>query len=137
MLLIAGCQNTDNSTNHTQELKDVPDYIPSSEDVVDMHGEIENMERFEEFLNNVEQGQRDNIRVVRYTTEGDPMLHDLEYKGEVIKSTSDPRRDKFGGGSINTSTCTSVEVVEHTERTEYILDGCGNITDNIILVTWK
>jgi len=136
-LFIAGCQNTGNSTNSIQEQNDVPDYTPSSEDIVEMHGEIENMERFKEFLNNIEQEQRDNIRVVRYTTEGDPMLHDVEYDGEVIKSTTDTRRDKFGEGSINTTTCTSIEVVETTERTDYILDDCENIKDDIILVIWK
>ncbi|TQR19438.1 DUF4362 domain-containing protein [Psychrobacillus vulpis] len=95
------------------------------------------IKRFSEFLNNVEKGQKDNIRVVRYTEEGDPMLHDLEFDGEVIKSTSDTRRDKFGEGSINNTTCTSIEEVETTERTDYILEGCENIIDNVILVTWK
>lgn len=59
------------------------------------------------------------------------------HDGEDIKSTTDTRRDKFGEGSINTTTCTSIEVVKTTERTDYILDGCENITDNLILVTWK
>lgn len=137
ILLIMGCQNIENSTNTNQNQNNISDYNPSSEDVVDMHGEIENKERFKEFLNNVEVGQKDNIRVVRYTIEGDPMLHDLDYDGEVIKSKRDSRRDKFGDGSINTTTCTSIEVIESIERTDYVLEGCENIIDNIILVTWK
>lgn len=137
MFLIAGCQNTDQSTNSIQKQNDVPDYIPLSEDVVDLHGEIKNTERFKEFLNNVDYGLKDNIRVVRYTTEGDPMLHDIEYDGEIIKSTTDTRRDKYGEGMINTTTCTSFEVVETNERTDYILDGCENIKNHIILVIWK
>ncbi|MFJ7825864.1 DUF4362 domain-containing protein [Psychrobacillus sp. NPDC096623] len=136
-LIFGGCQNEDNSANTIGEHKNVPDYTPSSEDVVDMHGEIKNKERFEVFLNNVEKGNNDSIRVVRYTEEGDPMLHDLEYDGEVIKSTTDTRRDKFGAGSISNATCTSAEIVETTERTEYVLEGCDNTIDNIILVTWK
>ncbi len=102
-----------------------------------MHGQIENTERFTEFLKNVEQEQKDNIRIVRYTEEGDPMLPDLEYDGEIIKSTTDTRRDKFGEGSIKTTICTSMEVVETTERTDYILDGCENIIDNKILAIRK
>lgn len=136
-LLIAGCQNTENSTNTTQKENNIPDYNPSSEDIVDLHGEIENIERFKEFLNNVEDEQKDNIRVVRYTTEGDPMLHDLEYDGKAIISTTDTRRDKYGKGSINTTTCNSIEMVETTERTDYLLDDCENIIDNTILVIWK
>ena len=65
------------------------------------------------------------------------MLHDLEYNGEVIKSTTDTRRDKFGEGSIINTTCTSIEVVETTERTDYILEGCENTIDNTVLVIWK
>lgn len=136
-LIFAGCQQEKSSGNTIGEQNNVPDYTPSSEDIVDMHGEIENKERFEKFLNNVEAEQKDSIRVVSYTIEGDPMLKDLEYDGEVIKYTTDTRRDKFGEGSINTTSCTSVEVVETTERTDYILEGCENTIDNIILVTWK
>ncbi|WP_053591811.1 DUF4362 domain-containing protein [Bacillus sp. FJAT-22090] len=135
--LIAGCQNTENSTIKNLEQNNIPDYTPASEDVIDMHGEIENKERFQEFLNNVGKAKKDSIRVVKYTEEGDPMLHDLEYDGEVIKSTTDTRRDKFGQGSIISTTCTTIEVVETTERTDYILEGCEDTIDNTVLVTWK
>src|SRR3954451_13585948 len=94
--LMAGCQNTENSTIKNLEQNNIPDYTLASEDVIDMHSEIENKERFREFLNNVEKGKKDSLRIVRYTVEGGPMLHDLEYDGEVIKSTTDTRRDKFG-----------------------------------------
>ncbi|MFJ7934524.1 DUF4362 domain-containing protein [Sporosarcina sp. NPDC096371] len=135
--LIAGCQNSENSTIKNLEQNNIPDYTPGSEDIIGMNGEIENIERFKEFLNNVEKGKNDNIRVVIYTVEGDPMLHELEYDGEVIKSTTDTRRDKFGEGSIINTTCTSIEVVETTERTDYILEGCENGLDNTVLVTGK
>lgn len=114
---IVGCQNTENSTIKKPEQNNIPDYTPASEDVIDTHGEIQNIERFKEFLNNVERGKKDSLRVVRYTVEGDPMLHDLEYDGEVFKSTTDTRRDKFGEGSMIHTTCTSIEVGETAERT--------------------
>ena len=57
--LITGCQNTENSTIKNLEQNNIPDYTPASEDVIDMHGEIENKERFREFLNNVEKGKKD------------------------------------------------------------------------------
>ena len=98
-----------------------------------MHGEIKNIERFEEFLSNIKKGQKDNIRVIRYTVEGDPILRDLEYDGKTIKTTNDTRRDQYGQGSINSTTCTSIEENETTERT-YVLEGCENPIDNIVLV---
>ncbi|GAA0494006.1 hypothetical protein GCM10008986_20650 [Salinibacillus aidingensis] len=137
IVLMAGCQNTENLPNTNQKEDNIPNYNPSSEDIVDMHGDIENIDRFKKFINNVEAGQKDSIRVIRYTTEGDPVLRNLEYDGEAIISTSDTRRDKYGKGSINTATCESIEVNETTERTDYLLDDCENIIDHTILVIWK
>ena len=113
-------------------------FNPSDEDVVDSHGEITNIEKFIEFVENVNQGREDKIRVVRYTIEGDPMLHDLEYDGETITSTTDTTRDEFGDGSISTATCKSINVKETDETTDYILSGCDKTDrDNSILVIWK
>lgn len=135
-ILLTGCQTTGNSTNKNFE-QNIPDYTPASEDVIDMHGEIENVEKFREFLINVKEGKSDNLRVVSYTEEGNPMLHDLEYDGEVINSNTDTRRDGFGEGSIIHTTCTSIEMVETTERTDYILEGCKDPIDNTVLVIWE
>ncbi|RIU92040.1 DUF4362 domain-containing protein [Oceanobacillus picturae] len=133
-LVVVGCQNTEYSTKPNQEQNNIPDYTPSTEDVKDRNGDIENIKRFEEFRQNVENGRKDSVRVVRYTTEGDPMLHDLEYSGGIITSTRDTRRDTFGDGEINTTTCTSIKIIESTESTEYVLEGCENVEDDIILV---
>jgi hypothetical protein len=113
-VLIAGCKDN------------VPEYKSSSEDVVNRYVEVENIKRLQQFYDNVKNGKKDTIRVVNYTIEGDPLLHDLEYDGEVIKSTFDTRRDKFGEGSISYGTCTSIVIAETTEKKEYLLDGCGD-----------
>ncbi|WP_051475755.1 DUF4362 domain-containing protein [Bacillus sp. J37] len=112
-------------------------YQPSNEDVVDTHGEITNLEKFMKFVENVNQGEEDNIRIVRYTTEGDPILHDLEYDGEMITSTTDTTRDEFGVGSVNTKICKTIDVKETAENTDYTLSGCDLISDNSILVIWN
>jgi hypothetical protein len=113
-------------------------YNPSDEDIVDMHGEITNLEKFMKFVENVNQGTEDKIRVVRYTTEGDPLLHDLKYDGKIITSTLDTTRDEFGNGSGSTATCKSIDVKETDGRTDYTLSGCDKTNrDNSILVVWK
>ena len=90
------------------------------------------------FVENVNQGTKDKIRVVRYTTEGDPILHDLEYDGEIITSTTDTTRDEFGTGSVSTATCKSIDVNETDESTDYTLSGCDQTNrDNSILAIWK
>jgi hypothetical protein len=110
-------------------------YNPSDEDIVDTHDEITNLGKFMEFVKNVNQGKEDQIRVVRYTIEGDPMLHDLEYDGEIITSTTDTTRDQFGKGSVSTATCKSITVKETDEGTYYNLSGCNKTKrDKSILV---
>lgn len=104
-------------------------YNPSDEDIVDT---------FMKFVDNVSQGTKDKIRIVRYTTEGDPILHDLEYDGKIITSTTDTTGDKFGNGNVSTTTCKSIDVKESDGRTDYDLIGCDQTNrDNSILVVRK
>ncbi|SDN60692.1 DUF4362 domain-containing protein [Alkalicoccus daliensis] len=135
IFFIAGCQNTEYSSAGNQEEHTVSAYTPSAEDVVDMHGEIENEERFKQFLNHVEEEKKDNLRLVRYTTEGDPILYDLAYDAGEIKLTMDSRRDEYGEGSITTATCNSIQTVETGEGADYILENCQDTTDQLILIT--
>jgi hypothetical protein len=108
-------------------------YNPSDEDIVDSHGEITNLEKFMKFVENVNQGIEDKIRVVRYTIEGDPKLHDLDFDGKIITSTTDTTRDEFGDGSVRTASCKSIDVKETDESTEYTLSRCDNTNrDNSI-----
>ncbi|BDH60408.1 hypothetical protein MTP04_05380 [Lysinibacillus sp. PLM2] len=139
LILLMGCQNVENTVENeiTSDNEAVLDYVPSSEDVISMHGDIDNIERFEAFFNHVEKGQKDNIRIVNYTTEGDPILQEVDYDGENIKVTTDSRRDSYGQGSISQNTCRKINVVEKLERTDYQLEGCKNQLDNMLLVIWK
>jgi hypothetical protein len=136
---MSGCQSSGEVTTDNNEVGvDIPEYTQASEDIVDTHGNITNLNRFFAFSENVQKGNEDKIRVVRYTTEGDPMIHDLAYDGKIIKSTSDTRRDKFGSGNLNTNICKSIEVVETKERTDYTLSNCEEVNiDNFILTIEK
>lgn len=142
LFILSGCQsneaNQGNKPSNDTRQDNIPEYVQSSEDIVDLHGNITNLDKFFAFAENVNQGVIDKIRVVRYTEEGDPMLHDLEYDGEVILSTTDTRRDGFGSGSLITATCKSIDIKESEGRTDYDLTGCDKINiDNSILVIWK
>ncbi len=96
------------------------EYIPRDEDIVTMLGKVSNVNRFTSFLNHVRNTEFDEIRLVQYTIEGDPILHDLIFNGEEIHSTLDKRRDKFGVGEITTTICKSI--VE--TNSEFVLTGC-------------
>ena len=107
-LFIIGCSNTKN-------------YTPAKTDIVNRNsGVLENENRLKDFIKNMETGQKDRIRVVAYTTEGDPILTDLKYNGKQLKVTSDDTRDKYGGGQIKTFECEKVVV----EGKEYSIIGC-------------
>ncbi|MDQ1147753.1 hypothetical protein QE429_004580 [Bacillus sp. SORGH_AS 510] len=110
-------------------------YNPSDDDVVDLHGEITNFNKFQQFLNNIKLGNKQKIRVVRYTNEGDPLIHDLEYDGKKIISTIDTTRDEFGEQKIDTTSCKSIDIKEEENRIEYVLLGCKNTKrQNTILI---
>ncbi len=129
LLIGAGCQVKEHSLpdekNEPPEDKP-PEYIQSPNDVINMHGHITNLEKFYEFLEHIQQGEKDRIRVVSYTTEGAPMIHDIKYDGDLIYSTYDSTRDGYGPGSINKSNCRSITARERDSRTEYVLEGCDN-----------
>jgi Domain of unknown function (DUF4362) len=128
-LLLMACQ--------TQEkpAAKLPDYKPSKDDIVSMHGDIENLERFLSFITNIQQGSEDTIRVVSYTEEGAPILHDLGYDGEVIHSILDTRRDGFGPGMIKERECKSVDIEKGEKRTNYSLADCGLNKDDYSILT--
>lgn len=118
--------------------QEFPPYNPTTEDIVATHGDIENLERFHQFIENIKNDIADEIRIVRYTTEGDPIIQDVNFDGEMIETTLDSRRDSYGSGSLDTTTCQSIKVEEKAERTDYLLTDCKqpNI-DNLILVVHK
>ncbi|WP_226669664.1 DUF4362 domain-containing protein [Metabacillus litoralis] len=120
LFILSGCQsneiNQGDESPFTTKQNNIPEYVQSPEDVVNMHGDITSIDKFFAFIENVNLGFEDKTRVVTYTEEGDPMLHDLKYDGEVIQSTTDTRRDTFGSGNINTAICRSIDIKENEEE---------------------
>jgi len=135
ILLVSGCNSGQTSQDIYMYTDDnPPPYIKTLDDIIDTNGKLENKERFDEFFNSVQQERDDSIRVVKYTTEGDPIIYGYEFENEVINVTIDTRRDGYGQGKIIHKTCTSIIVNEDKEKTSYELDGCTpSIGDNIIL----
>lgn len=100
------------------------EYKLSSTDIVNSHGDITNLAIFERFVENVNQGFEDEIRIVTYTIEGDPLLHELQFDGEELLSTIDTRHDEFGSGNVDTTTCKFIVAKENNDQIDYELRGC-------------
>ena len=131
----AGCQPEEETIpEKAADLPEPPEYIQAPEDIVDMHGDITNLERFFAFVEHVEQGEKDKIRIVNYTTEGAPMLHDLEFDGTEIHSIYDSTRDGYGPGSIEEASCKGVTVVKRDSRTDYVLEECSNQKEDLTIL---
>ncbi|MCM3575710.1 MULTISPECIES: DUF4362 domain-containing protein [Mesobacillus] len=126
-LMLAGCQNEEQTIpEEAVDLSEPPKYIQAPDDIVNMHGEITNLERFYAFVDHVEQGKNDKVRIVKYTTEGAPMIHDLQFDGTEIHSIYDSTRDGFGSRSIEEANCEGIAVVKTDTRTDYVLEECSN-----------
>lgn len=71
--------------------------------VVIASGEIANRERLDEFLYQSHSGTDAMVRIITYTTEGDPIIYDLAFEGGLYAVTMDTTRDKFSAsGHIET-----------------------------------
>jgi hypothetical protein len=95
-------------------------------DIVNDHGEISNLDKFKQFMKNVNNGVKDKIRITSYTTEGDPIFDNLGYDGKKIKYTYDDSQDRYGGSGIKSATCSDIERTNYENGVEYHLSKCSS-----------
>ncbi|WP_283749936.1 DUF4362 domain-containing protein [Bacillus cereus] len=102
--------------------------IDKKNDVVAKGGEISNLDKFEKFVLNVEQGAVDKIRIVHYTHEGDPVFQMLEHSGTDILHVLDNRQDQFAGNrtGIYEDSCKRIVKEQRESETAYRLIDCTN-----------
>ena len=135
IIFVSGCNSEQKSTDIATYTDNPPPYIKTVDDIIDRHGTLENKERFDDFLNRVQQGKDDSIRVIKYTTEGAPIIYSYEFKSDEISVTIDTTRDGYGQSKIGHTTCTSIKVNEDKERTNYELVGCTPLIGDTIILT--
>ncbi|MDF2653426.1 MAG: copper amine oxidase-like protein, partial [Paenibacillus sp.] len=86
-----------------------------------------NLEAFVAFLSNTTKLQKDWVRIIRYTVEGDPMVQQLDFDGKQILYTLDTTRDKFGERAINQTMYSKITttkfIYDNVEYTEFFLTG--------------
>ncbi|NDI35473.1 DUF4362 domain-containing protein [Chengkuizengella sediminis] len=139
IIVISGCSEYNPSHDDINADEDISEYNPLNDDIVDKHGEITNIDIFMRFIENFDQGNKDEIKIVRYTVEGDAILRDLEYDGENIITTIDTTRDRYGKRRVSTFICKTIKV-EATEEMNlykhYLLNGCNqeNIDTSILVI---
>ena len=106
--------------------------------IEDRQGEITNAERLYEFYEHTEDGEEDAVRVISYTTEGDPIYQDLHFDGNKIESTEDYREDQFGSGEVVTRQCEFILILTSETEAIYVLRECDPESgrDTVLHETW-
>ncbi|MGO4548486.1 DUF4362 domain-containing protein [Paenibacillus sp. 2TAB23] len=104
--------------------------VNETEDVIDRHGDVKNGELLDDFID----GDRDQVRVVRYTTEGDPLFYALSKLKTGIEVRYDTSQDKFGSSSVKTYTCDSLQKKQATNGYAFEMNGCGGAGKRITLL---
>ncbi|EST56703.1 hypothetical protein T458_00025 [Brevibacillus panacihumi W25] len=134
IFILAACNTNDNETNRTnadsgpQSADSTKPYVQGVEnvDVLNTHGSIEGLERMHSFYDNMRNGVPSDLRIVHYTTEGDPMITDLTYNGKLLKVKDDTTRDKYGSGEIRTNSCSNMIEEVNPTNTSYIAVDCNS-----------
>lgn len=123
VIFISGCQ-LDKADSEEKPGNNVD---PANNEVVNIHGQLQNLERLDLFVEHVNNSKKDKIRVTGYTTEGDPIYQDLDYNGSKITVKYDTTKDKFGAGEVRTYVCKGIQKQESETETNYLLENCPEI----------
>jgi hypothetical protein len=136
ILSIIGCSNNGSKTLTATLLNNKPYHFEEAiqnGDVVYLN-KVYNFERFQQFLNNVNNKKSDKIRITGYTDEGDPIFKDLYFDGKQLHYSYDNSNDKFGGKNkgVKTDVCSTVIQKERIKGAiDYVVSGCSK-NDNEI-----
>lgn len=112
-------------------------FKPKETDIINSRVDgVKNYDRFLTFNENVEKGEKDKIRIVHYTLEGDPILSTLIFSGKTITYTYDATEDEYGAGEMLTTKCKSIESKRDVEKTRFVLTECkgDNMGEEILVI---
>ncbi|RBW69849.1 DUF4362 domain-containing protein [Bacillus taeanensis] len=131
LLSAAGCgtEKEINSRTKTTNKKE-----PSTNDIISMHGNVENLEALDEFIEEVNNNHPSSIRIVKYTIEGDPIYHELTYEKEKIQFQLDTTKDGYGPQEVTTETCKDLIRTQTKKELIYTLKNCTGEWNNFELL---
>ncbi|KRF34537.1 DUF4362 domain-containing protein [Paenibacillus sp. Soil787] len=125
MSLMSGCQNI-------KAIDEPPGtVIKSNADVVDIHGNVSNLYKLDDFVKKVKAMEKGSIRISHYTIEGDPIYHNIKYQGGKFEVQYDTTQDKFGAGKVTTYSCENFDKSETNTEMKYTLNGCSGEAKSI------
>ncbi|OCT13380.1 hypothetical protein A8709_17350 [Paenibacillus pectinilyticus] len=114
LLLFSGCADKEFNVDKAAERGEVNN----------IHGNITNLDRFNQFLIDVETHIDSKLRITQMTDEGDPIYYDLAYKKDKITYSFDNSEDKFGKKNVMSTECNGLASVKVERGISYTLEGC-------------
>ncbi|WP_432363343.1 DUF4362 domain-containing protein [Sporosarcina sp. UB5] len=136
LVMLLGCQQVSeiNKENEAENPKAPYPYEEAIKngDIVNFHGEISNLHKFDSFLKNVKSGTKDLIQITIYTIEGAPIFYNLSYDGNKIIYTYDNTLDGFAGSDkgIKSTSCSNIESQDIENGVGYYLSECTSEVGN-------
>ncbi|MGD8189699.1 DUF4362 domain-containing protein [Brevibacillus ginsengisoli] len=94
--------------------------------VMQPNSDIQSVDSYKSFVQKVESGMPVQLKKTDYTTEGDPITHEVTYTGKSLEYILDDSKDKFGPSNRGRKTfvCKELEKRSSTVGLEYMLTGC-------------
>jgi len=101
-----------------------PEQAENNGDVVNLHGRISNLDRWNQFLKDVAKGTPTEVHVTSYTIEGGAIFQDLNYDGTAIEYSFDNTKDAFGTPMRTIAYCKGITQSKVEHGTQYTLAQC-------------
>ena len=98
--------------------------IPSLLSVINTHGNIENRDVFEQFLQQVNAKKPASVHVTTHTFEGGTIYYAVNYDGTNFSLTIDNREDHYSVQGVTTHTCDNLTYVHNGQAPSYRLMNC-------------
>ncbi|WP_141499682.1 DUF4362 domain-containing protein [Paenibacillus luteus] len=131
ILMLGGCAATSPDKGLGQAAPTANEYVVNeAEDVIAKLGIVQNSEQLDAFIS----GFSDQVRVVHYTKEADPIFYSLSRIEEQIEVRYDTSQDKYGSPTVKTYRCESLMKEQAKQTFTYKLSGCGGAQKSISLI---
>ncbi|MCT2536094.1 DUF4362 domain-containing protein [Aquibacillus koreensis] len=103
---------------------DAVEHANENGDVILSAGRITNYQRLHSFLEHVEEGQPDSIRILIYGADGLPAFYNLVFNEKISYTYDQTQYMGDEPNSIMTTTCEEIVETEIRDKEAYVLSGC-------------
>jgi hypothetical protein len=100
-------------------------------DYVHTYKEKYNEDKLDKFIEDVRNKKKAIIRTVMITTEGNPIITDVNYDGTLFNLIVDTTRDKFGNNGIESNKYNNLIECKYNGKTYYYITDETQITEEM------